>query len=174
MQAETQLAVRGGWQFGESEIQLVLFTLASETYGVSVLAVEEIMRYQTVTGVPRAPEFVKGVIDLRGRVIPIVDLRERLGLPAPEATKETRIVVLEAGGNTVGLIVDSVDEVRTLPTSEIQPPSAAITSTDSEFLVGVGRLTDVRGAQQLVILLDVDRILTAQQQKAVEEARDAT
>jgi purine-binding chemotaxis protein CheW len=170
MQTETGVVERRGWQAVYDEIQLVLFTIAEEVYAVPVLTVEEIIRYQPITAVPRAPEFVKGVLDLRGRVIPVVDLRERLGLPPSTATSATRIVVMEAAGSTVGLVVDSVDEVRTIGTSEVQPPSAAITTAESEFLVGVGRLSDGPGAQQLVILLDADRVMTFEQRSALAEA----
>jgi len=94
---------------GAKEVQLVVFGLADESYGVHVLAVEEIIRLQEITAIPHAPAFVEGVINLRGRVIPVLDLRKRFGLPPTEATKSTRIVVVEASGMTVGLVVDSVD-----------------------------------------------------------------
>jgi purine-binding chemotaxis protein CheW len=162
---ETRLAVRGG--AGGDEAQLVLFDLDGGVYGVPVLAVEEIIRYQAITTVPHAPAFVQGVTNLRGRIIPVIDLRERFGLPRQEATTATRIVVVETSGMTVGLTVDSVDEVCTITDDNIQPPSPIVTTVASEFLMGVGRLPTHGGGQQLVVLLDLDRITTVEQREAI-------
>ncbi len=152
---------------GAKEVQLVVFGLADESYGVHVLAVEEIIRLQEITAIPHAPDFVEGVINLRGRVIPVLDLRKRFGLPPAEATKSTRIVVVEASGMTVGLVVDSVDEVRNLPTDTIEPPSPIVTTVDSDFLMGVGKLPAGGGQEQLVILLDLDRVTSVAERQAL-------
>lgn len=152
---------------GAKEVQLVVFGLADESYGVHVLAVEEIIRLQEITAIPHAPDFVEGVINLRGRVIPVLDLRKRFGLPPAEATKSTRIVVVEASGMTVGLVVDSVDEVRNLPTETIEPPSPIVTTVDSDFLMGVGKLPAGGGQEQLVILLDLDRVTSVAERQAL-------
>jgi len=152
---------------GAKEVQLVVFGLADESYGVHVLAVEEIIRLQEITAIPHAPAFVEGVINLRGRVIPVLDLRKRFGLPPTEATKSTRIVVVEASGMTVGLVVDSVDEVRNLPTDTIEPPSPIVTTVDSDFLMGVGKLPAGGGQEQLVILLDLDRVTSVAERQAL-------
>lgn len=152
---------------GAKEVQLVVFGLADESYGVHVLAVEEIIRLQEITAIPHAPDFVEGVINLRGRVIPVLDLRKRFGLPTAEATKSTRIVVVEASGMTVGLVVDSVDEVRNLPTDTIEPPSPIVTTVDSDFLMGVGKLPAGGGKEQLVILLDLDRVTSVAERQAL-------
>jgi len=149
--------VREQWR-EDDDVQLVVFKLADEMYGVHVLAVEEIIRYQEVTSIPHAPPAVEGVINLRGRIIPVLDLRKRFGLPPAERAKGTRIVVVEASGLTVGLVVDAVDEVRNLPTDTIEPPSPIITTVHSEFVMGVGKLTGDGDTQQLVILLDLDRV----------------
>lgn len=147
-------------QGSNAEIQLVVFALADEAYGVEVLSVEEIIRYQEITAIPHAPSFVKGIINLRGRIIPIVDLRGRFGLAVGDITKATRIVVIEANATTVGLIVDSVDEVRNLPVKSIEPPSPIVTTVSSEFLTGIGKLSAANGKTQLIILLDLDRVVS--------------
>mgnify|MGYP001286411218 FL=1 len=90
------------------ENQLVVFDLANEQYGVDIAAVEGIIKMQTITVVPRAPQFVEGVTNLRGKVLPVIDLRKRFGLPRGEVTKDMRIVVVEMGGATVGIVVDGV------------------------------------------------------------------
>jgi len=164
--AQTDMAVRE--TAATDDLQLVLFELGGEAYGVPVLVVEEIIRYQDITAVPHAPEFVKGVINLRGRIIPVLDLRERFRMPSAEAARETRIVVVEAAGATVGLIVDSVDEVRNLPQDSIEPPSPIVTTVDSDFLLGVGRLPEGDGEQRLVILLDLDRVTTFEETAALQ------
>src|SRR5438874_4320237 len=97
----------GGMPAMSEERQLVVFQLGAELYGVEIARVHEIIRLQTVTRVPRAPSFVEGVINLRGKVIPVVDLRRRFGLPTVEHTRATRIVVVEIGAQVVGIIVDS-------------------------------------------------------------------
>lgn len=159
-------------QGSNDEIQLVVFALADEAYGVEVLKVEEIIRYQEITAIPHAPEFVKGVTNLRGRIVPIVDLRDRFGLAVTDVTKATRIVVVEASSTTVGLIVDSVDEVRNLPVKSIEPPSPIVTTVDSDFLTGVGKLSTADGKQQLIILLDLNRIVADHEVAALPPGAD--
>jgi len=170
--AQTEMAVRD--TTATDDLQLVLFELGDETYGVRVLMVEEIIRYQDITAVPHAPEFVRGVLNLRGRIIPVLDLRERFRMPSAEATRDTRIVVVEAAGTTVGLIVDSVDEVRNLPQDSIEPPSPIVTTVDSDFLLGVGRLPEADGEQRLVILLDLDRVTTLEETQALQALGEET
>ncbi|MGY8880696.1 MAG: chemotaxis protein CheW, partial [Dehalococcoidia bacterium] len=108
------------------ERQLVVFDLNEEAYGVDISAVREIIRMQEITRVPRAPEFIEGVINLRGKVIPVVDLRARFSMTGTVRTEEHRIVV-----------VDAVTEVSRIPSSSIEPPSAVITTNDSEYLTGI-------------------------------------
>lgn len=138
-----------------SETQLVVFDLASEFYGVDISAVREIIRMQSVTRVPGAPAFVEGVINLRGRVVPVVDLRKRLDLSLAEQTQESRIVVVDIGGRDVGVIVDAVTEVLRVPLSVIDPPSSMITNSDSDYLKGIAKLES-----KLIILLDLDKVLS--------------
>ena len=137
------------------ERQLVIFDLAAESYGVDINAVQGIIRMQTITRVPRTPEFVEGVINLRGEVIPVVDLRKRFGLTATEETKDSRIVVVYIGGQQVGMVVDAVTEVLRISADSIEPPSSVITSADSAYLMGIAKLDD-----RLITLLDLEQALS--------------
>ncbi len=139
----------------QDEQQLVVFDLSSEAYGVDIGAVREIIRLQDITKVPRTPEFVEGVINLRGKVIPVVDLRKRFGLPAEEESKENRIVVVDIGAQDIGVVVDAVTEVLRIATESVEPPASVITTADSEYLLGIAKLDS-----RLIILLDLERVLT--------------
>src|SRR6185437_12177150 len=116
------------------ELQLVVFQLGVELYGVEIACVHEIVRMQSITRVPRAPAFVEGVINLRGKVIPVIDLRHRFHLPAAAHTRASRIVVVEIGDQVVGLVVDGVSEVLQVNTTLIEPPSPVVAGIDSEYL----------------------------------------
>ncbi|MFZ5947275.1 MAG: chemotaxis protein CheW [Stygiobacter sp.] len=147
-------------------LQLVSFKIANEEFGVDILNVQEINKMTQITRVPNAPDFVEGVINLRGRVIPIIDLRTRLKLEKKEHDKDTRIIVVEIVNKTVGFIVDAVKEVLRIPTSIIEPPPQLATGIDSDFIRAVGKLED-----RLLILIDLEKILTEQdkeQLKSVE------
>ena len=141
------------------ENQLVVFDLAREHYGVDIAAVEGIIKMQAITVVPQAPAFVEGVTNLRGKVLPVVDLRRRFGLPAADATKETRIVVVEMNGVTVGIVVDGVSEVLRVEPEAIEPPSPIVTTIDSAFIRGIAKVD-----QRLIILLDLAKILSLGEQ----------
>ncbi len=137
------------------ENQLVIFHLAKEYYGVDIATVESIIKMQPITGIPQAPPFVEGVINLRGAVLPVIDLRNRFGLPQTPPTKDTRIVVVEMGGTTVGMIVDAVHEVLRVPSEDIEPPSPMVTTLDSAFITGIAKVGD-----RLIILLDLGKVLS--------------
>jgi purine-binding chemotaxis protein CheW len=137
-----------------AEVQLVVFDLADEVYGVDIARVDEVIRMQEITRIPRAPEFVEGVTNLRGKVIPVVDLRRRFGLAMSEIQATSRIVVVYIGSHTIGLIVDGVSEVIRVSPSAIEPPSTIVTSVDSAYLRGIAKVGD-----KLVILLDLDYVL---------------
>ncbi|MEE9398977.1 MAG: chemotaxis protein CheW [Dehalococcoidales bacterium] len=154
------------------ETQLVIFDLAAEFYGVDIGDVREIIRMQTVTRVPGAPSFVEGVINLRGRVVPVVDLRKRLNLKVSGQTMESRIVVVDISGRDVGVIVDGVTEVLRIPLSAVEPPSTMITNVDSDYLKGIAKLES-----KLIILLDLNKVLsTAEIQRvaALEAFREVS
>jgi len=143
-------------------LQLVTFRLGNEEFSLDILRVQEIIRHMQLTRVPRTPEFVDGVINLRGRVIPVLDLRKRFGLPSDEHTSETRIIVVDVDNRTVGLKVDAVSEVLRLPADTVEPPPAIVTGAESDYIKGVGKLDG-----RLLILLDVEKILTRTERDAL-------
>ncbi|MDQ6943982.1 MAG: chemotaxis protein CheW [Candidatus Eremiobacteraeota bacterium] len=148
-------------------IQVVSFKLGSEEYGVDIAQVQEINRMVAVTHVPRAPQFMEGVINLRGQLIPIIDLRARFGMQRAEHTKNTRIVVTEIGAKRVGMVVDSVSEVLRLPVDQIEDAPEMLTGVDTEYIRGVGKIED-----RLIILLDLARIISGAEKRELE-ATDA-
>jgi purine-binding chemotaxis protein CheW len=137
----------------ERLLQLVSFKIGNEEFGLDILRVQEIIRLQDLTRVPNSPDFIDGVINLRGKVIPIIALRKRFGLQQKEYDKQTRIVVLEVQNMVLGFIVDSVSEVLRIPASTVAPPPR-LGKIEREFVSGVGKLEN-----RLLILLDVDRIM---------------
>ncbi|MBV9408381.1 MAG: chemotaxis protein CheW [Candidatus Eremiobacteraeota bacterium] len=146
-------------------IQVVSFKLGSEEYGVDIAQVQEINRMVAITHVPRAPQFMEGVINLRGQLIPIIDLRTRFAMPRAEHTKNTRIVVTEIGTKRVGMVVDSVSEVLRLPVEQIEAAPEMITGVDTEYIRGVGKIED-----RLIILLDLARIISGAEKRELEAA----
>jgi purine-binding chemotaxis protein CheW len=147
-----------------TEQQLVSFDLATESYGVDIGAVREIIRLQEITNVPRTPEFVEGVINLRGKVIPVVDLRKRFGLPVGDQSAENRIVVVDIGGQDIGVIVDAVNEVLRIFSDSVEPPSSVITTADSDYLMGIAKVDD-----KLLILLDQESVLSAEERAVLAD-----
>ena len=143
-------------------IQLVTFSIGEEEFGVNILQVQEIIRTMDITRVPRAPEFVEGVINLRGKVIPIVDMRSRFGLSHKEHDKYTRIIVIEIDMIIVGFVVDSVSEVLRIPANSVQPPPPVVAGLESDYIDGVGKLED-----RLLILLDLDSLLDNEEKEAL-------
>lgn len=148
----------------QDERQLVVFDLSTESYGVDIGAVREIIRLQEITKVPRTPEFVEGVINLRGGVIPVIDLRKRFELPVADETRDNRIVVVDISGQNIGVVVDAVTEVLRINTESIEPPSSVITTSESEYLLGIVKLDD-----RLIILLDLNQVLSEADQEVLEE-----
>ena len=144
-------------------IQVVSFKLGSEEYGVDIGQVQEINRMVAVTKVPRAPQFMEGVINLRGQLIPIIDLRTRFGMERAEHTKSTRIVVTEIGTKRIGMVVDSVSEVLRLPLEQIEEAPDMISGVETEYIRGVGKLEE-----RLIILLDLGKIVTGTEKRDLE------
>ena len=147
----------------EGLLQLVSFNLGKEEFAVDILKIQEINRMVEITKVPKSPEFVEGVINLRGKVIPIIDLRKRFKLPGSESTKQTRIVVVDIDDMVVGLVVDAVSEVLRLPANTVEPPPPIVAGIDSEYISGVGKLED-----RLLILLELDKVLSKDEKKVLE------
>lgn len=144
-------------QRGAEERQLVVFDLAQQQYGVEISAVREIIRFQEITSVPDSPESVEGIINLRGAVIPVVDLRKRFGLAVTASTAQSRIVVVEIDGADVGVVVDGVAEVLRIPASSIEATSSVVTTEESFYISGIAKIDE-----QLLILLDLDRALSSE------------
>ncbi len=145
-------------------LQLVSFVIDEEEFGVDILKVQEIIRIVAVTRVPHAPSFVEGVINLRGRIVPVLDLRERFALPKRPPDKDTRIIVVDLDGRVVGFRVDSVREVIRVDRSVIEPPPDLAIGIDARYITGVAKLDD-----RLLILLDLDEILTTDEGAALED-----
>lgn len=141
-------------ELGNMEDQLVVFQLAEQTYGIDIASVFEIIRMETITKVPRTPDFVEGVINLRGRIIPVIDLCKRFHLANSERTGSSRIIIVDVGGNTIGMIVDAVSEVLRVPMDSIEPPPPMIHGINAAYLRGIAILDD-----KLIILLNLDKIL---------------
>ena len=146
-------------------LQLVSFGLADEVYGIEITKVREIILISEITKIPQTPHYVKGLINLRSTVIPVIDLRSFFGLPEGEKTDESRIMVLQAGGKTVGIMVDAVSEVLRVKKDQIVPPPPTVAGLGREYLTGLVKLD-----KQLLILLNIEKILGGQ---AMEELTPA-
>lgn len=149
-------------------LQLVSFNIGNEEFGVNILKVQEINKLVQITKVPNAPIFVEGVINLRGKVIPIIDLRTRLGMPKKEHDKNTRIIVVEIEGKTIGFIVDSVSEVLRIPRSITEPPPDIVAGINAEYITAVAKLEN-----RLLILLDLDKVLSSDEKRAVVQMKQS-
>lgn len=154
-----------GRKVSDDILQLVSFNIGTEEFGVDILKVQEINRMVEITRVPRSPDFVEGIINLRGKVIPIIDLRKRFNLQITDHDKNTRIVVVDIDGQTMGMIVDSVSEVLRIPATTIEPTPDVVTSVDSDYIRGVAKLDN-----RLLIYLDLAKILTGEEYKMLAEA----
>lgn len=150
-------------QLINDEKQFVVFELGRETYGLDIATVREIITMQTITQVPRTVEYVEGVINLRGRVIPVFNLHKKFDLQAKEASRSTRIVVVEVEGNTIGMIVDGVSEVLRISNDIVERPNSIISDVDTEYLAGVAKLEE-----RLVILLDLEKVLSREDHSMLE------
>jgi purine-binding chemotaxis protein CheW len=139
-----------------AEKQYVIFRLEGQLYGAEVGVVREVSQLSPITRLPGAPPFVEGVIDLRGEVMPVVDIRKRVGLPERPADEETRVLILDAGDMTAALTVDGVEQVLTLDEEQIAPADARMALPGQDYVVGVAR-----GDERLIILMDLARLLTA-------------
>jgi purine-binding chemotaxis protein CheW len=148
-------------------LQLVSFRIGGEEFGLDILRVQEIIRIQELTRVPNSPSFVDGVINLRGKVIPVIALRKRLGLDELAHDKQTRIVVIEVQGTVLGFIVDSVSEVLRITADTVEPPPR-LGKVEREYVSGVGKLDN-----GLLILLDVDRLMDDSEQFSATNAASA-
>jgi purine-binding chemotaxis protein CheW len=148
-------------------LQLVVFGICKELYGVSIESIKEIVRVPYITEVPDAPVYLEGVINLRGRVVPIIDLRKRLHLGGGERTKSTRILIVEGDNGLIGLLVDLVAEVKKVTADAMEAPPEMISAIGIEYITGV-----VKIEEKLVILLDLKEILGIESMKKIKNAAD--
>jgi len=161
----------------EETVQLVTFQVGAEEFGLDIRSIAEVVRPLRITSLPRMPEFIEGVINLRGAIIPVVDLRKRFGMDAaPGPVKKVRMLIARgalggpgrAGSDLLGLVVDGVREVLHIPRRQIDPAPAAARGLQADFIGGVGKAGD-----RLVILVDITKILSRQEREALAEADDA-
>ena len=153
------------------ENQIVIFELSSEYFGVEIAAVQSIIKIQPITRLPHTPEFVEGVTNLRGKVLPVIDLRKRFGVAARDMDKNSRIIVVSFDQNEVGMIVDEVSEVVTVPTGSVEAAPAIATTIDSTFIKGIAKLgsNSTQQEERLVILLDLAHVLSTKEQAKLLE-----
>ncbi|MGM0787505.1 MAG: chemotaxis protein CheW [Thermodesulfobacteriota bacterium] len=145
------------------------FLLEDESYGIEILKVQEIIGMQTITRIPRTPEYVKGVINLRGKVIPVIDLRLRFGIEAAEVSRKTCIIVVQVSKSdasvTMGIVVDEVSEVLEISSNEIEPAPSFGTRVETSFILGMAKTED-----SVKILLDIDRIMSEEEMDALAKS----
>jgi len=137
-----------------ADLQFVSFNLDGGKFGVDILSVREILRMQPITRLPNVPDFIEGVINLRGEIIPVIDLRKRLGMPPKEADKKSRIVVIELDDKKVGLIVDMVSRVIRVDENSVEPPPEAV-KLDPRYITGIAKLED-----DFMVILDLQGLIT--------------
>ena len=148
----------------KKEYQLVVFKIGDEEFGVDISQVREIVRLIEVTYMPRAPVFIEGVVNLRGQIVAVIDLAKRLDIPSRPRGEATRIIVIEIGENTVGMIVDSVSEVLRISSGDIEEvPGLIETEVPEHYIRGAGKLKD-----RLLVLLDLSRVLSHEEVARVE------
>ncbi|HUN87567.1 MAG TPA: chemotaxis protein CheW [Terriglobales bacterium] len=151
-----------------NDLHIVGFRVGTETFGVPITCVHEIVRVPEITNVPDAPEFVEGVINLRGKIVSVVDLRKRFGETQIDPHKKNRVIVVESDNKLVGLIVDSASEVLRIPHTDIEPPPSVLQSAESSYVTGVGKLQN-----RLIILVDLQRVLQRGEVRKLNEVGEA-
>ena len=152
----------------EKDLQVVGFRIGNETYGVRISAVREIVRVPEITAVPNAPEAIEGVMNLRGKIVPVMDLRKRFGQTEVQPDKKNRILVVELENKLLGLIVNSASEVLKIPPSEIEAPGNMLAEGETSYVTGVGKL-----GGRLIILLDIAKLLQHPEYKRIEEVPES-
>ncbi len=143
--------------------EFLAFTLGSEEYGIDILRVQEIRGYEPVTRIANAPAFIKGVVNLRGTIIPVVDMRIKLNLGSPTYDQFTVVIILNIEGRVVGMVVDSVSDVTTLSEAQIKPAPEVGTVFDSEYLIGLGTI-----GERMLILVEIDKLMSSPEMGLME------
>ena len=163
MQASSNApAASGGKAIARQEF--LPFTLGSEEYGIDILKVQEIRGYEAVTRIANAPEFIKGVINLRGIIIPVVDMRIKFNLGTPTYDQFTVVIILNIGGRIMGMVVDSVSDVTTLSAEQIKPAPDMGTVFNSDYMIGLGTIDE-----RMLILIDIDKLMSSAEMGLVEK-----
>ena len=142
----------------EFEVKLAVFLLRDQPYAIDIMKIKQIIRPLKISRLPRAPEFLEGVINLRGVVIPVIDMRKRFSMPEREDDEETKVIIASVERKIVGIIVDEVTEVISVPKSEIQPPPKVVRGVESDYLLGVCKYKD-----DILMMLNLDEILSAEE-----------
>ena len=138
--------------------EFLAFTLGSEEYGIDILKVQEIRGYETVTRIANAPEFIKGVINLRGIIIPVVDMRIKFHLGEPVYDQFTVVIILNINGRVVGMVVDSVSDVTTLAPEQVKPAPEMGTAFSTDYMIGLGTIDE-----RMLILVNIDRLMSSEE-----------
>ncbi len=153
--------------FSEKNLQLVIFELSGEEFGVEIMQVSEIIPVSRITSIPQAPECIKGLINLRGKIVVVIDLNKRLGFSSKETDSLSKIIILEVRGTVIGMLVNSVTEILRLPLSSIEPTPEIIKSKiNAEYLKGVGKV-----GNRIIVLLNLARVLGEEE---IDELNDLT
>lgn len=146
-----------------SEMQLVIFSLGKEEYGVDIMQVKEIVTYKEPVKVPNTPQFVEGIINLRGEIIPIVNLKKRFTIPGEDIADQTRVIVMSIDSKKVGFIVDDASEVITINNENIEPAPEIVAGIDRRYITGIGKVEE-----RILIILDLDKLFSEKEQEALE------
>ena len=151
-------------EISDIEGKFLTFVLGEEIYGIEILKAREIIGLMDITTVPQTPDYMKGVINLRGKVIPVIDLRKKFSMQEGVHTQETCVIVVEVNSSSIGLIVDSVSEVSDITGEEIENAPSFGQGIDTSFIMGLGKVKD-----KIIILLDIDTVLSTEELEMVEE-----
>ncbi|QYF94945.1 chemotaxis protein CheW [Massilia sp. PAMC28688] len=143
--------------------EFLAFTLGSEEYGIDILKVQEIRGYEAVTRIANAPEFIKGVINLRGIIIPVIDMRIKFNLGTPVYDQFTVVIILNIGGRIIGMVVDSVSDVTTLTPEQVRPAPEMGAAFDANYMMGLGTVDE-----RMLILLDIDKLMSSSEMGLID------
>lgn len=149
-------------------LQLVTFVVGNEEFAIPILSVQEINRLMQITRVPQSPDFIEGVVNLRGKIVPVMDLRKRFGLGKAENSSDCRIIVVEVSKRVIGFTVDRVNEVLCVSSSIVDPPPPMVCGIDSDYVQGVGKLDD-----RLLILLNLEKLFSNEDLRLVDQTTQA-
>ncbi len=147
-----------------NRLEVVTFTLGHEEYGIDIQKVQELRGYDAVTRIANAPEYIKGVVNLRGIIVPIIDMRIKFALGTPSYDQFTVVIVLNIGGRVVGMVVDSVSDVITLTAEQIKPAPEMGSVLDTDYLIGLGTLEE-----RMLILVDIDKLMSSEEMGLIEK-----